>query len=110
MGDVKDILGVPREGLAPPPSKSKKKDEPKLVKPKGMSRWVLARCRVVIGAGGRGLQAAASRRRTAVQGRAWPLPPAAASRRCRHLLPPSQHLLITSTLRGACPAGRRLRC
>lgn len=40
MGDVKDILGVPREGLAPAP-KSKKKDEPKLVKPKGMSRCVV---------------------------------------------------------------------
>lgn len=38
MGDVKDILGVPRQGLAAPPTKSKKKDEPKLVKPKGMSR------------------------------------------------------------------------
>lgn len=37
MGDVKDILGVPREGLAPP-TKSKKAEAPKLVKPKGMSR------------------------------------------------------------------------
>lgn len=91
MGDVKDILGVPREGLAPPPSKSKKKDEPKLVKPKGMSRWVLARCRVFMVTGGRGLQAAASRRRTAVQGRAWPPPPFAAACSCRDLLPPSQH-------------------
>ena len=39
MGDVKDILGVPREG--PPPGgapKSKKTETPKLVKPKGMSR------------------------------------------------------------------------
>lgn len=38
MGDVKDILGVPREGLGGPAPKSKKKEEPKLVKPKGMSR------------------------------------------------------------------------
>ena len=37
MGDVKDILGVPRDGL-PPAAKSKKADAPKLVKPKGMSR------------------------------------------------------------------------
>lgn len=44
MGDVKDILGVPREGLAPLSSKSKKKDVPKLVKPKGMSRWVPQGC------------------------------------------------------------------
>ncbi|PSC69878.1 DNA methyltransferase 1-associated [Micractinium conductrix] len=40
MGDVKDILGVARDGGGPAP-KSKKKDEPKLVKPKGMSRHVL---------------------------------------------------------------------
>ena len=39
MGDVKDILGVPREGL-PSAAKSKKAEAPKLVKPKGMSRRV----------------------------------------------------------------------
>jgi hypothetical protein len=37
MGDVKDILGVPRDGGLPAAPKSKK-DTPKLVKPKGMSR------------------------------------------------------------------------
>ena len=37
MGDVKDILGVPREGL-PSAAKSKKAEVPKLVKPKEMSR------------------------------------------------------------------------
>lgn len=40
MADLKDILGVPREGL-PAEAKPKKAKEPKLVKPKGMSRWVL---------------------------------------------------------------------
>ncbi|KAL4428350.1 hypothetical protein ABPG75_002439 [Micractinium tetrahymenae] len=43
MGDVKDILGVPRDGAPlPDAKKSKKKDEPKLVKPKGMSREAFA--------------------------------------------------------------------
>lgn len=42
MGDVKDILGVPREG-PPPAAKSKKADAPKLVKPKGMSRQAAVR-------------------------------------------------------------------
>lgn len=37
MGDLKDIMGLPREA-APPAAKSKKSDAPKLVKPKGMSR------------------------------------------------------------------------
>jgi hypothetical protein len=36
MGDVKDILGVPRAG--PHAEKHEKAKEPKLVKPKGMSR------------------------------------------------------------------------
>lgn len=41
MGDIKDILGVPRDGL-PPAAKSKKSKAPKLVKPKGMSREAFA--------------------------------------------------------------------
>ncbi|KAL4858886.1 SWR1-complex protein 4 [Chlorella vulgaris] len=41
MGDVKDILGVPRDGGLPAAPKSKK-DTPKLVKPKGMSREAFA--------------------------------------------------------------------
>lgn len=44
MSDIKDILGVPREGAAPP--KQEKPKEPKRVKPKGMSRCVLRRYRV----------------------------------------------------------------
>lgn len=37
MSDVKDILGVPRGGAA---EKQEKPKEQKLVKPKGMSRFV----------------------------------------------------------------------
>lgn len=40
--DVKDILGISREG-APAPKHEKPKPE-KLVKPKGMSRWVQGAC------------------------------------------------------------------
>jgi hypothetical protein len=42
MSDIKDILGVPRAGDAPDgKAKAAKPEKPKLVKPKGMSRYEL---------------------------------------------------------------------
>lgn len=39
MADIKDIMGMSRGG--PPAEKQEKQKEQKLVKPKGMSRWVI---------------------------------------------------------------------
>ena len=97
MGDVKDILGVPRDGLAPAP-KSKKKDEPKLVKPKGMSRcasglhWHCLWSRGRAG-GGRGDGVALG-----CDGPALPLPPSSA--------PPAVPLTLAAfPVRSAFPQG-----
>ena len=42
MADIKDIMGVPRQGAAPA-EKAEKPKEQKLIKPKGMSRCAIFR-------------------------------------------------------------------
>lgn len=42
MSDIKDIMGLPKHGAGPLETKEKKEKEPKLQKPKGMSREAFA--------------------------------------------------------------------
>ena len=109
MADIKDILGVSREGM--PAQKAPKQKEPRLVKPKGMSRCVAGAA-----AGGRcdGSQASGRLCRLArspaqAEGllvRHWPAHRSrqAGGRAGRH------NCLSRGPFSPLLPTGRRLRC